>query len=87
MDSMDKFIALMLSALGESVASSFAEIINQYPPMLRPAVIGQIEAFVAGIRATFSDKENELADSIRGMSHIVTIVRDHPEEGKEAEDG
>ena len=81
------FIELMLTALGQEVANSFGKMINQYPSNIRPAVIGQMEALIAGIRSTFSEEENSIADVIRSGSQTVTIVRNKAEEGKEAEDG
>ena len=81
------FIELMLTALGQEVANSFEKMINQYPSNIRPAVIGQMEALIAGIRSTFSEKENSIADVIRSGSQTVTIVRNKAEKGKEAEDG
>ncbi len=81
------FTEVILTALGQEVANSFEKMINQYPSNIRPAVIGQMEALIAGIRSTFSEKENRIADLIRSGSQTVTIVRRQPEEGKEAEDG
>jgi hypothetical protein len=81
------FIELMLTALGQEVADSFEKMINHYPSNIRPAVIGQLEALIAGTRSTFSKKENSIADMVRNGSQTVTIVRRQPEEGKEAEDG
>jgi predicted GTPase len=81
------FIELMLTALGQEVANSFVKMINQYPSNIRPAVIGQMEALIAGIRSTFSEKENSIADAVRSGSQTVAIVMNKAEEGKEAEDG
>jgi len=81
------FIELMLTALGQEVTNSFEKMINQYPSNIMPAVIGMIEALIAGVRSTFSEKENSIADAIRDGSQTVTIVRSKPKEGKEAEDG
>jgi len=81
------FTEVILTALGQEVANSFEKMINQYPSNIRPAVIGQMEALIAGIRSTFSEKENRIADLIRSGSQTVTIVRRQPKEDKEAEDG
>ena len=77
----DLLIAAMLTATGQCVANTFSAIISSFPPSVRPAVIGQLEAIIAGTRATFTEGENSLADQIRDASKVVTIVKD-PENGK-----
>jgi len=84
MDSNElKFYSFMLTVLGNTVARHFVKIINKYPPELRPVVIGQMEACIAGTRSTFSEKENKIADEIRGLSDIVTIIKTQPADDKE----
>ena len=78
-----KLYSYMLTALGNAVARYFIKIINKYPPELRPVVISQMEACIAGVRSTFSEKENKLADEIRGLSDIVTIIKTRPADDKE----
>ena len=81
MDEMEKkLLEAGVQMLGNLVALEFAEMINSYPPRLRPMVIGQMEAFVAGVRATFTENEIKIADAIRESSKVVTLVRERQEE-------
>lgn len=83
MSNMERlFLESALTTLGQHLALTFTEVINRYPPQLRPVVIGQMEAFVAATRATFSEKEIEIADGIRDLSKVITIVKNRPEENE-----
>ena len=83
MDAMENmFLNSALTMVGRHTAIEFTNIINRYPPDLRPIVIGQIEALAAATRATFTEKQKEIADTIRDASQIVTILKDRTEEGE-----
>ncbi len=78
----DMFLKSALTIVGRHVAIEFTNIINRYPPDLRPIVIGQIEALAAATRATFTEKQKEITDAIRDASEIVTVLKDRSEEGE-----
>ena len=83
MDAMENmFLNSALTMVGRHTAIEFASIINRYPPYLRPIVIGQIEALATATRATFTEKQKEIADAIRDASEIVTVLKDRSEEGE-----
>ena len=69
------FMSAAISALGQKVAMDYAEMINSYPGDLRPIVVGQLEAFVAGTKSTFSEKDKMIADRIRDTSRVVTVLK------------
>ena len=69
------FINCVIKIVGEKVASEYCELINRYPPSMRPIVIAQLETFTAATRATFSEQENQMADKIRDASRVVTILK------------
>ena len=80
MDAMDRmFLEAVLTAFGRQVTLEFSDIVNRYPPNLRPVVIGQMEALVAATKATFTDKQKENADTIRDATQIVTVLKDRSE--------
>lgn len=79
----NQFVNYALNMIGQRIAIEFAEIINRYPPQLRPVVIAQFEAFTAATRSTFSEEENKLADAINDLSKVVTVVKHKPEEDEE----
>ena len=80
MDAMDRmFLEAVLTAFGRQVTLEFSDIVNRYPPEMRPVVIGQMEALVAATKATFSEKDIKVADEIRDLSRVVTVVKDRPE--------
>ena len=73
------FLGSALTAFGQKIAIEFSEMISRYPPEMRPVAIGQIEAFAAATRATFSEEQIKVADFIRDASRIVTVIRDPKE--------
>ena len=80
MDAMDRmFLEAALTAIGRHVANEFDGLVNRYPSAMRPVVIGQMEALVAGAKATFSEKDIKIADEIRDLSRVVTVVKDRSE--------
>ena len=80
MDAMDRmFLEAVLTAFGRQVTLEFSDIVNRYPPEMRPVVIGQMEALVVATKATFSEKDIKIADEIRDLSRVVTVVKDWPE--------
>ena len=83
MDNLENmFLESALTLIGRHVAEDFTGIVNRYPPKLRPVVIGQMEAFVAATKATFTEKQKEIADTIRDASQIVTVLKDRSKEGE-----
>ncbi len=83
MDAMeDMFLKSALTMVGQHTAIEFANIINRYPPDMRPIVIGQIEALATATRATFTEKQIEIADAIRDASQIGTVLKARSEEGE-----
>ena len=83
MDAMENmFLKSALTVIGRHVAEEFSSIINRYPPNLRPIAVGQIEALATATRATFTEKQKEIADAIRDASQIVTVLKDRSEEGE-----
>ncbi len=83
MDAMeDMFLKSALTMVGQHTAIEFANIINRYPPDMRPIVIGQIEALATATRATFTEEQKKTADAIRDTCQIVTVLKDRSKEGE-----